>query len=514
MTTNLFTIATTLLSRVGTVLLTISLVVALLPSGIVYANSNRLFITPNSSQMNTNTTFIVNVRSYSDSDQASGRTQGAVTFPSQLLQVTGTSTNGSAYGSPSISQGAGVINFSGVRNPAQSGVAHIFSITFKTTSAGIATVGFTDSSKVNNSTTTYTNGVFTITSPTPPAPSPSAPPRPSTFPSPVTPIPSVSTPTPTPSPSPTPEVEAAQTPDPTGVVDNVVVQPSYTSVTVTWKVNASNPTSTFSYGTKSSSLENKAEVERKSDGSFSATIKNIKPGSRHYYSIAGAGDANKSGTYSGTVTANGFPVLLTITENNLPAERAQIKINNRTYTTSTDGKLSIGLAAGSYAGTIVTDTSSLTVTVVVADKAIPSDGSAPERQSFTYNLTSSALAQGPGSTVSILSFIGILGIGTVIIGFAFVAFIAHRRRKLEQDGVQVYTNKSPASSVIIEDGYSWHEPTAQTGESAEPTENTVARNDSTHSNSVHMTDEEPLDMFEQAKLNQERKDTDNTQSTQ
>lgn len=491
------------LHKSSSLFIVFSMILALIPSQLVFAESHRLFITPPTSQMSTNTTFTVNVRSYADTDRTSGTASGTITYPTNLLQVTGTSVSGSAYSSPSVSLASGAINFSASRSPAPSGAAHIFSITFKSIGAGTATVAFAANSKVNNTTTTYASGVYTITNPSPPPQStaPSSTPKPSVSKPAVTTIPNISTPTPT-SQSPPPEAEASPTPDPTGVVDNVTISPLYSSVSIGWSVNAANPTSTFSYGSKASALDQSATVERKPDGNYVATIKNLKPGSRYYFSITGSGTDNKNGTYSGTFSSNGFPIVFTITENDQPANGAQVRVNNRNFTTKSNGKLSIGLPAGTYSGTITTDTATMTINLVVAEKPVPTDGSAPEQQTASYNLTSSPLAQGPGSTVSILSFIGVLIAGTVVIGFVFVGFMAHRRRKMEQD--DPILSGGPSSTVIIDDGYKWKGPSSSDAPvitDYPPSLPTQPESQTPHhDNSVHIDEEEPLDMFEKDRL--------------
>ncbi len=445
--------------------------------------------------MNINTSFPVNIRSYGDTDQSSGNVSGTVTYPTNLLRVTGISTGGSAYGAPSITQGAGTVSFSGSRSPAPSGFAQVFSITFQAIGAGTAAVNFSGDSRVNSTTTSYASGEFTITNPNPPPTTSSTPkPSPSTKPS-VTPVPIIST-TPTPSPEPTGD-NPQPTPDPSGVVDSVTVNPSYTTATINWKVNATNPKSTMGYGTKSTSLDKQAAIGTGADGGFKSTITGLTPGNRYYFSITGTGDGGKSGTYSGTIITNGFPVTMTITENNQPASGAQVRIGSISKSTGSNGKLSIGLAAGSYRGTITTGTASLTIDLSVEAKTIPEDGSAPATQNFTYNLTSSPLDGGPGSSTSVLAFVGILLAGTVVIGLGFAGFIVYRRRKFENGSPSIST---PSSTVIIDDGYDWRQETSDTTIQAQPTTPLPPPpqvETPRHNNSVYIDEEEPLDMFEQ-----------------
>jgi hypothetical protein len=474
--------------------LVLCLLLSLVPGHLVFADANKLYITPATSQMNINTTFSVNVRSYADTDGSTGSTGGTVTFPANLLQVTSISTSGSQYNAPSINQGSGTIGFSATRTPAPSGAAQIFSITFRAAGAGTAAVSFSGDSQVNNATTTFSSGVYTILNPNPP-PNPVTP-KPSVS---VAPVPIVTTPAPTSAVTPSTDTEPVATPDPTGLISSVIVDPLYTTSTVNWKVNAPNASSTLEYGTSSSQLDKKAAVTKKTDGSFTVTIKDLVPGARYYFVISAVGDGAKTGTYSDTIITRGFPVTMTITENNVAVKNAQVKVGNRSYKTNTSGKLTIGLGVGSYAGTITTDTSSLTINLTVAAKSIPADGSAPELQSFTYNLTSSPLSQAPGSEASIFAFIGILLGGTVVLGLGFVGFMAYRRRRFESGTL----SHNVGSTVVIEDGYDWRDQTNATeteiAPAAEP-QNTPYTSAPVHNNSVHLSEAEPLDMFEQAKL--------------
>lgn len=503
------------LQTAGITLLVVSLMVSLIPSKLVFAaDPNQLFISPASSQMNIGTTFTVNIKSYVASGQSTSKlcggvtyqtannVCGSVTYPAGQLKIVanGISTNGTAYESPSISQGNGTIGFSsGVRTQTGSNIAQVFAVTFQAIGAGNATVGFGNGSQVNGATTLFKSGVYTITNPTPvqssAPPKASSPAKPS--PSPVT----VVTTTPSPQPDTATEIEPQSSPDPTGVIDEVSVDPFYSTSTVSWRVNAPNPTATVTYGTKSTQLDKNATISKKQDGTFTATLTGLTPGVRYYFAIAASGDGGKAGNYSGTIITRGFPILLTITENNIAAKNAQVKIGSSfNRTASADGKVAAGLASGSYSGTITTDTASLTINLTVETKTLPADGKAPPSQTFSYNLTSSPLEQGPGSGFTILSFIGALLGGTVILGFGFFGFLIYRRRKFEN-----FSTVGTTSTVVVDDGYTWHEQNNGTG-AAVPTPTSEDTTESqplpTYSapqnNSVHLSESEPLDMFEQA----------------
>lgn len=463
----------------------------LIPTAVVNAaDPNQLFISPASSQYNIGASFTINVKRYDPNASASGTVSGTVTYPANLLKVLETSPSGSIYGSPSIGQGPGTITFNGTQAQSSGSIAQIFSIRFQAIGAGTATVSFAGGSNVNNTTTVYKSGVFTVINPNPATPQPQ--PQPSTTPKVaapaiVTPTPVIETPSIT-------EPEPQPTPDPTGLVTSVAMEPLYSSATITWKVNATNPTSTLSYGKSVSKLDSKSDVTKKPDGSFSASITGLLPGNRYYFVINGGGDGGKSGNYNGTIIARGFPVILVITENNQPAKSAQVKVGSRTYTATPEGKVSIGLSAGAYSGTIVTPTASLTINLTVAPKIIPADGKAPESQSFAYSLVSSPLEEGPGSGLTILSFIGVLIGGAAIVAIGFIGFMAYRRRKLEMGS----GSNRVSSTVIIDDGYDWHGPERPETPDSPPRMSPQAPYVPPSNSSVHISDDEPLDMFDKA----------------
>lgn len=480
---------TVLNKRVSPIAAALILLFSLLPAKLAHADANKLYVTPASSQMNLNTIFTLNVRSYADSDQTTGSATGSVTYPSGQLKVTGISVSGTDYSTPSITQGAGTIGFNASRNPAPSGSAQIFAVTFQAIGSGIAVVSFSNDSVVNGASTSYSSGSYTITNPNPTAPAPPAP-KPSTAPKP-TPVIIATTPTNTQDDNPQP------TPDPTGLIDSVNVQPLYSSSDIVWSVHADGATSSLTYGENSTQLDKQAVVTKKADGTFATTVTGLKPGVRYFFTINANAPGGKSGTYSGVIPTRGFPVTITVTENKNPVQSGQIKIGSQSVPIPSGGKVTLGLAAGSYSGTITTDTASLNINLTVDTKNVPADGTTPENQSFSYNLSSSVLDQGPGSGFSILSFIGILFGGTVILGLSFVGFMAYRRRQFEQGSGGSSYGSSP--TVIIDDGYDWKSRAEASSEATSypaPEAPAVPAGLPHHHNSVYLSEEEPLDMFD------------------
>lgn len=505
----LFALITAKRRSYASLFMVLCLMVSLIPSHAVFAASaNRLYVSPRKLQMNINTTFTADIKSYSDADQATGFAKGTVTYPSDKLQVTGISTGSSNYTfSPNpnyyINQASGSISFSGFRSPGTSGISHLFTITFKTIKAGSAVVGFTSDSTVNGAIIDNTDntGVYTITDPTPPpaTPGPSSSPRPSTSTRPSTspspsPVPIVTTTPDQPQSSDTP---AQTVPDPAGVIDNVNVVPLYTTATITWSVNAANPSSVVRYGNSISSLDKTAPVTKKPDGTYTAQIAKLTPGLRYMFSINTTGSDGKTGTYTGSIPTRGYPVTINVTENNTQITGGQVKIGNQNSYINSSSKVTLGLATGNYTGTITTETATLNISLTVVEKPIPNDGSPPETQSFSFNLSSSVLDQGPGTSNSVLTFIGVMAVGVVVLGLGFAGFIAYRRRRFEGTDDDIYT-LSNHSSVIIDDGYNWQNESQ--GNSVAPPPPITSNQDTRPStnSSLNITDELPLDMYEQA----------------
>lgn len=477
-------------------------VFSVVPSSIAFATNNRLSLSSTAINTNTNVgdSFDVKVLSYVDSDQSSaGSVSGSLQYPSNLLKVVSTSSSGTAYtdpGSPTSSVGATSITFSGSRPSSPSGMAPVFTVKFQAIGAGTAIVSFSSDSTVNNAATDRISGVFKLVSQAPPSPSPSPSnnPRPSTSPVPSNnPQPTSIVPTPTPDAT-APTDTAETTPDPTGLISDVNISPTYTGGTITWKVNTTHSTSSLAYGSQSSSLDKQGTVKNTADGIYTAAIEGLVPGVRYYFVISGSGDGNKNGTYTGTLITNGFPVEIAVTENTVIATNAQVHIGNINKATGSNGKITLGLAAGTYTGTITTDTASKDITLTVATKTIPTDGSAPESQAFSYDLASSVLKGGPGSGNTILVFVGVLVGSTAILALGFVGFLTYRRNKF--DSATSGRRSSSSTTVIIDDGYDWRQDaTAGPTSASLPPPDTKSR----HGNSVYIDDAEPVDMFDAAK---------------
>lgn len=285
----------------------------------------------------------------------------------------------------------------------------------------------------------------------------------------------------------------SSTPDPTGIIDGVSVTPSHTSAVISWDVNSTSPSSTLSYGDSSSNLDQTATVSKAESGKFTTTLSKLTPGKRYSYMISATGGTSESSTYSGTFLAIGFPITITVTENDVPIKTGMLKIGGSSYPIGGD-KLTINVAAGKYTATVSTDTATTTQDIEVKSKSVPADGSDPEAQQFKFALTSSVIEGGPGSGNSILTFVGILVGGTALLAVAGFVFITIRRRRFESGGG--YSSSGSQSSITIDDGYQWKgdsgsAPTTPTSTSSPYSEN--------FNKSVYIDDGEVEDMFDKAK---------------
>lgn len=484
------------------------------PISKVFAASNVLYIYPNQSQMSVGTTFCVDVISYATSSADPGTSTGALTFSSNVLQVVGISANGkkcpdaqgdtapSYYSNRSVTAHTSTIDFDTSQSQADGGIRYVFAVTFKAKAGGTATIDFSGGSQVNNSQTTLKGGPFSVTAPQPtPTPTPTPKTNTSSGSKTTTPAPVITTPTTEHIKTPTNTTKTPETTtDPTGLIDSVIATPLYTSSTVTWRVNAKNTSASFRYGTSYDQLDKQAGVKKSPDGNYSVSLSRLFPGTYYYFTITANGKNISAGNYSSSFVTNGYPVILTITENNVPVQSAQVKIGEQSLAVD-NGTLSVGLAAGNYSGVIRTDTATLNINLTVKDMPIPGDGSAPVSQPFAFNLTSSTLEGGPGSSSTILAFVGILAGGTILLAFGFVLFMNYRRNKFESDTYSTTTSKS---TVVVEDGYNWQQKTEppETNFPQPSSLNTAVHEPPLqhHKNSVYLTEEEPLDMFEKADL--------------
>ena len=487
------------LHRILSIIVVFILGLSLVLSTTTLAIDNKFLLTPDSSQLTTGGTIDVTVKAYIGNAVSNGSVSGTVTFPQNILSVATTSKSGT-YGTFNISQSGGTINFNGTQNPGPTGIPSLFTITFRAVGAGAASVSV--AGQINGAGAGNGSATYTVNSPPPtscPAGQVGTPPNCSTPPPATCPTgqvgtpPNCSTPPPvetTPPPQDTSPDETT-TPDTSGTIQNVTITTSYTSATITWGLNGAGATSSLLYGTESDKVTQPIAATKGADGTYTATIPNLIPGGRYYITI-NASNNGQTGVYSRTIVTQGYPVKLTVTQAKVPSPAAKITIGQQTYAATNDGSINLALAADTYSGTVTTtDGTSQQVSFTVAKSDIPTNGDAPKLQQFSFDLPAGQPVAST-SRFSTLAFVGVIIVGFLLTAIGFFVFIMIRRRQLESG---TSGSMGDQTSVIIDDGYNWehHKDTIDS-----PATSPSVEQDTPHTN-LNIQDEEPLDMFDQAK---------------
>ncbi len=467
------------MKKIQTVFIIIAAIIvgaASLTSSPAYAAQGSIFFNPSSGRKDPGSTFTVEVRSSVQNPNSPfifvGGASVGVTYPNTLLQATGVSTAGSSMGgSATINQGAGTISYNAFISPPRYGTnLLLFTITFRAIGTGAATLNFSPTTNVNDGPTTKQAATLSI-APAPPASCPAGqvgtPPNcttPTPNPTPVTPTPTPTPTAPKPTPTPTPiapvttpvlpdivpEAAAIQTPEGELSIENVAVKTGWHTNTITWTASLPDTTSTVSIGTSKDKQKPTGDVTQQEDKSYLATLANLAPGTRYYYTIFSAltSDPEKKATYQGAFTTKGYPVSLTFNRDDRPVVGAKITIDKAIYTTDKKGAIALELANKAYTATITTnDDTKQTVTFTVAKKTIPQDGSDPPIQKFSFALTSAAAATA-SDTPSLLSIIGIIFGGLLLTG-AILGFLLYRRKRTEGEALpEVMIDSYPQNSPL------------------------------------------------------------------
>lgn len=419
-------------------LMLVTALFSLVSTSVFAAGNDSTYLTPNvaGQKVQVGSNFTVDVDGHLGGYWWGGgpsSTNGTITYPANLIQVASVdATTNAAFPHMTVDTTTpGTITYKGNTNPytytnAWSD-AHIFRIYFKALTAGTADLKITAAS-YDTGSGTKTGSTYTIVAP-PPVVTPTPTPTPSTKPS-TTPKPSTST-APTPSETPSTEETSAPTTSSDGglSITNVTITTTRQKDSVTWAINNPEANQTFTYGTTKSDQKSEASVVKLDDGAFTATLKDLKPGTLYYFSIkAVTSDKLQGSTYSGNLTTRGYPVQLTIQQNGILAANAKVKIGDRSFTASKDAIITTELADGPQTASITTAVSSDTYTVqfAVEKETIPTNGD-PDLQSFTLNAV--AAAGDATSHTNILSIIlGGIG-GTVLIIGGVTGFLIYRRKQ-------------------------------------------------------------------------------------
>lgn len=415
-------------------LMLITALFSLVPTS-VFASGERAYLTPSSGTTQPGNTFTVSVDGYVGSTWwGAGATNvtGSISFPSNLLKVTSTSTNNSSFTSSTVTpnNGSGSISFTQtvpIWNAPSNQTVHLFTITFQSLANGTAPVQF-GTVQYSTGAATTAGGTYTIVTPPPPTPSPSPSPSPTPTPTPTpssTPKPSTKPsvkPTPSPTPTPTPTVENTPAPvvesDGGLKIEDVKVTATRSENSVTWSLNSPAAKPSLQYGTNKNSLKDASDIPQLEDGSYKFVFDDLKPGTLYYFTIKASTDDNLSGaTYSGVLTTRGYPVQLKIEQNDLLVPGAKVTVGERSFVANKDGIVTTELSDGTFTASIVPpgDNNSHTATFVVKKITIPANGS-PDVQNFTLNIatigksgesnSSSLIPMLIGGAVALLAVIG------------------------------------------------------------------------------------------------------------
>ncbi|MFZ2544727.1 MAG: hypothetical protein WAW80_02025 [Candidatus Saccharimonadales bacterium] len=419
------------------------------------AAGNSVSLTPASGTSQTGNTFTVSVDGYASFSRVlilwvygAKSVNGSLQFPAQNLKVLSINMAGSSFpnGTVTPNNTTGTITF----NQSSSGEyvnqnVHLFSITFQSLAPNNVAVSF-GSTAYNIGTAATTGGNYTISpAPTPPPPPP--PPTPTPKPTPQ------STPKPTPKPISAPVITAPpvsiapsveEVPDPViqtdgGLrIENVIVTANRLENTVTWTVNNTTSNSIVTYGTSRGNLKSTGTVIKQIDGSYKTILKDLKLGTLYYFNIKATTPDNLQGAnHSGVLTTKGYPVQLTIKQNDLLQARAKVKIGERSFVASKDAIISTELGDGTHSAIITQagSNSSTTVTFVVQKKSISKNNS-PDIQNITLNIgTEQIVASADNSSNSTLIISGVVGIIGITGLIGFILF-KRRQQQLQETALQ------------------------------------------------------------------------------
>lgn len=410
----------------------------------VFAASNSAYLNGASGSAQTGNSFTVSVDgTVSNHWWGSGpnSADGIISFPASRLKVLSIDDKTGAafpYSETTIDNTAGTITIkqrTGTWAYIQPNITvHLLSITFQALTPGVANVTFS-SMRYSTGTAATTGGTYTITAPPPPTPTPTPTPKPTPKPSTkptVTPKPSVQ-----PTPTPTPAVE--ETPPPVTQSDGgLKIQDVKVTVTreeghIAWKMNSDDATATVTYGTTKGSQKKKAEVIKNKDGGYETSLKELSLGTLYHFTIkATANDDLEGGTYSGTLTTRGYPVQLTIQQNNLLLPGAKIRIGERTFVANKDGIVTTELSNGDHTAQVTPANSdeSYPVKFTIAKKTMPASGN-PDLQSFVLNVSTIGNTSGVAGQY-LLPIFGAVGAALAVIG-GIVAFVLMRKRQAENN---------------------------------------------------------------------------------
>ena len=421
---------------------------SLVPSR-VFAVAGTIYFTPGGGSVINGSEFDVEVRGKVASPGFwGGGTTTIVSYDATKLEVVSKDDTGGAFA------GANTKNWDGTTAGTVKYVAQyywnapgvndqrIIHIKFKAIATGNATLSFGSGTSVNDGPTTGTPGTFTVLAPTCPSGQIGTPPNCTTPPPKPTPKPSTkptTKPNPVVTPTPTPTVEETPAPvvssDGGLKIENVKVTASRAENSVSWSLSNDAAKPTVLYGTNKNTLQDAGEVIKLEDGSYKLAFKDLKLGTLYYFTVKASTDDNLLGaSYSGVLTTRGYPVQLTIKQNNVLLESATVVIGGRTFKTNVNSVVTAELSDGKFTATITPPggKDSQKADFTVKKLAVPANGN-PETQSFTLNIETLSDAPIENNGSSLTTIIG-AALGLLAVSGAVFGFFIFRKKKQEEQG--------------------------------------------------------------------------------
>ncbi|MFZ1360929.1 MAG: hypothetical protein WAS27_02810 [Candidatus Saccharimonadales bacterium] len=449
-----------------------------------YAAANEVSFLPSSGTYTAGQEFVVTIYgSYQSNATVIGRvnTNVTVSYPPTVTYVR-SSVSGSAISSGSLSSYGNTISFQASESwwgsVGSMSNQKLFTITFRTINPGAVTLDFTQG-VIRNITVNRSSGTYSVIAATCPSGQVGTPPNCTT---PPPPQPSTPTPNPTPTPSTTTSPAAtipppidlsifedinnsleststtARTADGDLSIKGVSIKASWRLGTISWSTSIAGTPTTLRLGDSKKTLQPIVDITTQQDGVHTASIVNLEPGKRYFYTISAVPQDQDSAkaTYDGSFVAKGYPVTLKITQDNKPLVNAKIAIDNEgTYTTDRNGLVQLTLTDKAYKAIISTpDSTTHKIEFVVAKKPITDDNVGPDKQQFHFTLENNSdaasVTSSPGSTFLLLG-ISVVG-GLVLIG-GFFGLLLYRRHK---------SSENPFYTTVDTDSYSWTSPEQHT----------------------------------------------------
>lgn len=408
-------------------LATAVIIVPLIVSTFAANGTTHFYLNPATQSLAIGDALTVQIRL--GTDQQIGYVKTYLDFPANLLSVANISTTNTDFEAQieqSYDNTGGTVKIARTGNQ-RPGILLVASVTFITKSSGNAIVSFEGSTWASsaqyfpNQVTGKTNGSYFVGSQTP---APTPPP----------------TPTPTHSPTPAPKPTAKPTPSPVGPtsirppnvtptannpigdpgklsINSVTILPSYNNAVASW-VTTFASACTFVYGTSPDNLSNSQVLDQKQT-IHRISMTALEPGKKYYYRISAKTDKDQQAEYDGDFSTTGYPVKIVLRSSSKKlVNNAGVTIDDATLQTGQDGTAPFNLSEGTHPVIISANGRSKNTSLKVSAKDIPTDGSEPEVQFFSFTIPSA------NPLPWIFSVIVLAGLASAV-----VVFLRSKRRK-------------------------------------------------------------------------------------